>query len=348
MLPGNIYGTALADMYSRGMSISPNNPWALAQSTFPMAMQTQPGITPEQLISGARNYLTQQPMPTFGPMSTPQESLSALDQLMPGMTGPDVPMSEDTSLGGRIAALNALNDPVGVPGIALSAMGLFSGPFGPIGAKVAKSAIKWHLNREIQKEIEAILGKAAEPDLPMAGNRDVAPTGDPTAPGAPDAPDDGPPGSVSIGDITATDPATGLSMGGLTAGGQATAGDPSGAAAAGAAAAAAAGEGGSTGVGTGEGPAGESGGVGGGAYKKGGIVKKPKGKPAQHGQKFHPGFARNKGSHVVPIKAHEGEFVVNSQATKAARPALEALNYMIPPEGLDKLIGKANKFFDAS
>ena len=329
MIPGsNIYGTALADMYSRGMSFSPNNPWALAQSTFPLAQQTQPGITPEQLISGARNYLTQQPMPTPGPMSTPQESLAALDQLMPGMTGPDVPMSDDVSFGGRAAALTSLNNPVSPANLTIGLMGTLAGPFGPLGAKIAREAIKYHLNKTINEEIQQ---RAPRFDIVDPG-KDIA--------------ESDPPGLAGLSPLAENDPALNDAINAPP--GVVTVGDVTGGPVGDAAAAAAAGEGGNTGVGTGEGPAGESGGVGGGAYKKGGIVKKPKGKPTQHGQKFHPGFARNKGSHVVPIKAHEGEFVVNSQATKAARPALEALNYMIPPEGLDKLIGKANKFFDAS
>lgn len=107
--------------------------------------------------------------------------------------------------------------------------------------------------------------------------------------------------------------------------------------------------------GVGSGPAGPAGGVGnsgspgegvgaaGGGpagLKKGGIIKDT-----------HKGFARRKGTEVVPIKAHEGEFVVNRDATRAARPQLEALNRMIPDgaskrEGLDELVKRAGKFFD--
>jgi len=324
MLPGNIYGTALADMYARGMDINPDNPWALAQSTFPLAQRTQPGITPDQLLSGARNYLTQQPMPTPGPMSSPQESLSALDQLMPGMTSPDVNMSPDVSFAGRSAALSQLSNSLSPANLTLDAMGFFAGPVAPILAAL-RSAMKFDLNRNIVEEGQNITNEGNLAGVsPMAENDPVLSA---VAMGLPVA---GDPSSSPVGAPTG---APGPGIGGVagTPGGTGPGGAPGGAGAPGP---------GPSGTG---GPAGDV-----GEFKKGGMVRKPKGKPTQHGQKFHPGFARNKGSHVVPIKAHEGEFVVNSQATKAARPALEALNYMIPPEGLDKMIGKANKFFDAS
>lgn len=106
-----------------------------------------------------------------------------------------------------------------------------------------------------------------------------------------------------------------------------------------------------TGTGTGAGvsggaaPGGSSGGTStsgsGDAFKKGGMV-----------HDTHKGFARKKGSHVVPIDAHEGEFVVNQAATKAARPQLEALNSLIPPdakrEDIAALMDKASRFFDVA
>lgn len=82
--------------------------------------------------------------------------------------------------------------------------------------------------------------------------------------------------------------------------------------------------------------------------KKGGVVsgrKSPK--------DTHKGFARKKGTEVVPINAHQGEFVVNKNATNAARPELEALNRLIPDgsnkrAALEDLVRNAAKYFDVS
>lgn len=95
-------------------------------------------------------------------------------------------------------------------------------------------------------------------------------------------------------------------------------------------------------AGTASGDSSTGGDPGGSTYKKGGVVKD-----------VHKGFARKKGSEVVPIKAHEGEFVVNKEATKAARPALQALNALIPPpprsgKDLASMIKEAAKYFDVA
>lgn len=103
---------------------------------------------------------------------------------------------------------------------------------------------------------------------------------------------------------------------------------------------------GDAGVAGGAAPGGSSGGTStsgsGDAYKKGGVVKDT-----------HKGFARRKGSEVVPIKAHEGEFVVNKNASDAARPELEALNRLIPDgsgkrQSLADAVSAASKFFDVA
>lgn len=92
-------------------------------------------------------------------------------------------------------------------------------------------------------------------------------------------------------------------------------------------------------------PGGTSGGTStsgsGDAFKKGGVVRDT-----------HKGFARKKGSHVVPIDAHEDEFVVNANASRAARPQLEALNSLIPGdakrEDIADLVKRAAKYFDVA
>ena len=112
-----------------------------------------------------------------------------------------------------------------------------------------------------------------------------------------------------------------------------------------------------TGTGPGPGVSGEGGpgsaGDAGGAGTAGGVTQYRGGpvskrKPPSN---THKGFARKKGSEVVPIKAHEGEFVVNKSATQAARPELEALNALVPPPPRNKadlasMIENAKKYFD--
>lgn len=93
---------------------------------------------------------------------------------------------------------------------------------------------------------------------------------------------------------------------------------------------------------SGTGPGGTGVGASGQAYRGGPIA-----------DKRHKGFKRSKGSHVVPIDAHEGEFVVNANATKAAKPALEALNSLIPSnprnrEDLEEIVKRAAKYFDVA
>lgn len=338
----DFFGSALADLYARGMDINRENPWALAASAFPMAQRSQPGITLEQLTSAARGYL--QPQPTAAPSpqlggNTPADALQALDGL--GMTSPDVGMSTDTSLGGRAAALAALNDSLSPASLTLNAMGMLAGPFGPIGAKLAKEAMRAHLKGAIDAEmgipgVGAPMGQA--PGLGIGAPGSLA-AGNISVTGVPTGAVPGSLGSVSIGlDGPGAAPGPGPGIGSVpgVSGGTGPGGAPGGA---------------DAGVGAGSAPgagdsAGDAGGAS-GAYKKGGIVTKGK-SAAKHGEKYHPGFDRAKGTHIVPIKAHEGEFVVNSKATKAARPALEALNHLIPPEGLDKLMAKGRRFFDVS
>lgn len=178
------------------------------------------------------------------------------------------------------------------------------------------------------------------PSQSPRGAGQVDTEGDPSSGVGPPGEDDGGMGGVGSGAAGGQGAGAGIgSNAGISAGGvSGTAGT---------------GTAGGVGVGGPGGTAGTAGtgGVGGGptggaeSYR-GGPVSRRKGP-----KDTHKGFARKKGTEIVPIKAHEGEFVVNSAATQAARPQLEALNALIPPpprnkQDLAAIMDAAKKYFD--
>lgn len=214
----------------------------------------------------------------------------------PGETGQgSSPETSDQSTGGRISLAAQLDDPNSLANVTLGLMGTLAGPLGTLAVSVGKAAMASHnqaaLTQGLRGEQGPQLTSQRVSEAISQNNRGPAP----------DAPPD-----EAVPDVDITNsPDMGL-VAGLTGG----PGGPAGAAAA----AAAAGQGGNTGVGTGEGPAGESGGVGGTAYHQGGVVRDRR-----------PGMDE-------PITAQQGEFVVARGPAKKYRGLLEAINEGDVPE----------------
>lgn len=329
------FPSAIADMYSRGIDVSRDNPWAIAASAFPAAQAVNPGITMEELVTQVKNYFTPQPAPKSTPrppavpvlIDDPTLALQALEGLSPGEAGP-VGMSDDTSLGGRAALATALESNTHPATIALGLMAALAGPLGPVVSAGKKAMMMHNL-----AEIDAAMG--------------VGPPGSPGPTGGPPG-TAGPPGSPAPGtNVTIDAVPVGAVPGNLgqvstTPSGEAPAPGP--------------GIGDVSGVPGGTGPGGAPGAAGPGsegAPADGGAgASGPSGEGESSGSDFRRGGVvkdrqRRKGG-KERINAHQGEFVVNRAASKAFRPELEALNALIPPEALDSLVEKGRKFFDAA
>lgn len=367
MATGDLFGGALADLYSRGLDISRDNPWALAQSAFPQAQASRPGITMADLLREAQDYFrgtvkqTQGadapgadgvagPTGSAGAPGTPGDLSGGLGYSGPNITGYDPTLAGlgiSMTLGhapglaglGAMAAGKALG--LG-PNANLTytdengnlnpAVALYSGISGKFGLPSGFLGFNNSPEGQMAQQLMAAYPQLAN-DPEFMGSMSVGAhgLGNPTGP-TPSPFGLSPVTPNPFADPTPTtppSPKTGIGVD-EPEGGQGTPGSsPPGNTDTGA-------------PGGGGSGAGESG----APFKRGGIVTKP----TQHGMKFHPGFARKKGTEVVPIKAHEGEFVVNKNATDAFKPVLSAMNDAIPAQGDSKKFAAAMQdakdFFD--
>ena len=325
----SFFGGALADLYARGFDVSRENPWALAQASFPAAAKSRPGITMDYLLTQANDYLKgipQTPGSTLQPTpGTPPPSSLLLDDLSvdmsgaPGSAGPGGPgPGQVTGVSGQAIGLGlgALGTAAGVPGMISFAPGI-----GQLGTGFDLSAqLAGLLPENLTVTTEQGLQPAALSHTPssvmgLIGSLIGAAFGlndAPTAVTADPAPENvGPEGLSTVG-LTGpppgwTDPAQ-ITMGA----GDAPAGGAS-----------------PSGPGPGEsGPAGDEG-AGGQAPKRGGMTK----------------GSRDK---ISKTRVHGQEFVMNARATDRFRPALEAMNAVIPADSkhLAQVMDKAKRFFD--
>jgi hypothetical protein len=364
----NYFNGALADLYSRGLDISRDNPWALAQSAFPMAQAQRPGITMEDVIGQARDYFSGRQANAIGQDTTVSSAVQdAANQMgsgtiaQGGYANPTV-TGYDPAMAGK--ALGVLG---GVPG---SPFGLASSLFS--GAKALGLAGQSNLADEqgnpaaalysgafskftglpsgfigLTPDAQGFAARAALAENPNLVNDpefmgNIAFTGLGIGRGG----REGETGAMGLGAQAAFDAASqGLSPYGGNPPATPPDSDPYGGnkddTGLNGPPGATPGQGPGSGVGPGPGESGGPGDTGG--FKQGGIVA------AKHGMKFHPGFARRKGTEVVPIKAHSGEYVVNKEATDTFKPVLEAMNSAVPADGgkrLETAMTAAKDFFD--
>lgn len=346
---GSFFGGALADLYSRGMDISRENPWALAQSSFPAAAKAQPGITMDQLLGMARDYLhgiqrppaatmrpdfgVDMPSPTLGPESDPAGNAPVGALSNPGAIGQVTGVSGQTmGLG-----LGTLGSAMGLPGAIAAVPGMMTGPTG-LGMVAPGVGLSGQLAGMLPEDLTMTTEEGPVPaammglptsslgllgalvSMAMGNQGPVAVTASP-------APEDVGPEALTVANTPAANAGwtdtTGLTsndpgQAGIGDSGSTPGGGPGGS-----------GTSGGSGPGGAPGP-GESGTGTGESLRRGGITKGKTNKPSK-------------------TKVHGQEFVVNAKATDKFRPQLEAMNALIPADngrGLDQLVEKAKKFFD--
>lgn len=371
-----IFGSALADLQTRGVDFAPEAPWALVRSAFPEAIRQQPGATLDQVMRDARIYLgaEQAPPPQAPPI--PEAPSSAVQAGMgtgtvaaPG-AGPAGITGYDPSLVGL--GLTALGSMPGAPaGIGLGKAALSLA--GKMGIGPASNMVD-DQNNPVAALYEGIAGRLGLPSGFVSGGRPGAIAALAANPNFVNDPEfmgfagpfseavsgrdtdrSGETGAMGLGAQAAFDavgrgdspygptPTQGPvpSFQGRTGIGvdEGTPGTPP-----------------STdptesgvapdGPGTGQGPAPGSGATGQGGTGTGTGTGDGGPSGATGDGPYHfGGVVRGQGDQSITAKG--GEFVMNQTATHAFRPWLDALNTMVPPDpGLDSLLTQARSHLE--
>lgn len=372
-----IFGSALADLQTRGVDFAPEAPWALVRSAFPEAVRQQPGATLDQIMRDARIYLGAEQAPPPAPPPIPEAPSSAVQAGMgsgnaappgagpAGITGYD-PGLASLALGAlgsvptapagfglgkaTLAALTSMGlgpssnmvDEQGNPVAALyegiaGRLGLPSG-FVSGGRPGAIAALAANPNFVNDPEFMGFAGPFSE----AVSGRDTDRSGETGAMGlgAQAAFDAVAAGKSPFTDAPQTTPPAFQGRTGIGVDEGSPTGTPP-----------------STdptesgvapdGPGTGQGPAPGSGATGQGGTGTGtgtGTDGGPSGATGD-GPYHFGGTVRGRGDQSITAKG--GEFVMNETAANAFRPWLEALNTMVPPDpGLDALMTRARSHLE--